>query len=53
MHDYLLNELCSYSKNSTIGTREKFLILVKSSMDFTLFFTRVKVSHLHECVATS
>ena len=36
MHDNLLNELCSYSQNSTIGTHANFLILVKSSMDFTL-----------------
>ena len=37
MQDYLLNKLCSYPENSTIGTHVKFLILVKSSMNFTLF----------------
>ena len=37
MQDHLLKKLCSYPENSTIGTRVKFLILVKSSMNFTLF----------------
>ena len=37
MQDHLLNKLCSYPENSTIDTRVKFLILVKSSMNFTLF----------------
>ena len=37
MHDYLLKEVCSYYENSTIGTHVKFLILAKSSMNFTLF----------------